>query len=156
MEKIGGKNPKIPNPFSGKSGAKYESKWVPMDVRRRVSMSAASFSPRSWFSDQILQKEFKNLARLSKTEMDKFLFFMRNNTCFGDFQKPRYQQTTVQKVPAQVLADAPRRVSMSAASFSPRSWFWGQILQKEFQNLARLSNFGIHIFLHLWTIVFLN
>ena len=41
-----------------------------MDAPRRVSMDAVSFSPESWFSDQILQKEFQNLARLSISGMD--------------------------------------------------------------------------------------
>ena len=102
------------------------------------------------------KKSSRTLPDYQKRRWTNSCFFIGNTIGFWEFQKPRYQQTTVQKVPAQVLADAPRRVSMSAASFSPRSWFWDPNLQKEFKNLARLSNFGIHEFLHLWTVVFLN
>ena len=40
-----------------------------------------------------------------------------------------------------VPIDASRKVNMKAESFRPRSWFWVQFLQKEFQNLGRGPDF---------------
>ena len=83
---MGGPTPQNPKLRFRQIWGNFEAKWAPMDAPRRVSTAAVSFSPRSWFWEQNLQKTFPKPGLLPNSGMGGFLLSPQITCIFVNFR----------------------------------------------------------------------